>query len=289
MQIVTDSGADLSLTPEEMGELHIHTVPLLVTLEGQSYQEGINIEPEAFYSLLEISQEVPSISPPSAGELVNVYRELAATDPEILSIHSSSGLSGAVDAARLAASSVIEANVTVVDSKTLSAATGWQVEAAARTAQAGWALARILTLLEQIGRATDILYSLRDPERQASEHSSSRLPSRLTSMLNIKPLMGIEKQSGTYVQLGRTRTFDGALARIVELVIKQHEPGSSLRLQVLQANNPEGAASLERKFEARFDCHWRPVGPVSFLLGAQAGPGLVAVTYAPEAVFTQVP
>jgi len=41
MQIVTDSGTDVSLPPEQLAELDIHIVPLIVTLEGKSYREGL--------------------------------------------------------------------------------------------------------------------------------------------------------------------------------------------------------------------------------------------------------
>ena len=69
---------------------------------------------------------------------------VAAGDPDILSIHISSGLSGTLNAARLGAQQVPEAHVTFVDTLTLSAAQGWQVEAAGRMNQAGWPLAQIL-------------------------------------------------------------------------------------------------------------------------------------------------
>ena len=44
MRIVTDSGTDTNLTPEEMEELNITVVPLNVTLDGKTYREGIDIE-----------------------------------------------------------------------------------------------------------------------------------------------------------------------------------------------------------------------------------------------------
>src|SRR5690606_40465811 len=65
---------------------------------------------------------------PSAGEFAEIYREIARTDPDILSVHISSGLSGTVNSARQAAEMVQEANITVFDTMTLSGAEGWQVE-----------------------------------------------------------------------------------------------------------------------------------------------------------------
>ena len=139
MQIVTDSGTDVNFTPEEIKKYNVHVVPLTVTLAGKSYREGIDIQPDAFYNLLDETGTLPVTSQPAAGEFAALYSELAKTDPEILSIHISSGLSGTADSAR-AGAMVPEANVTVIDTKTLSVPSGWQVEAAARAAPAGWPL-----------------------------------------------------------------------------------------------------------------------------------------------------
>lgn len=138
MQIVSDPGMDL--TPEQMAGLNIHLVPLTLTLDDKSYRSGVDIQPAESYRLLAATESFPTTSQPSAGEFADVYRQLAATDPDILSVHNSSGLSGTLNAARAGAALVPEAKVTFVDTKTLSGAQGWQVEAAARALKAGWAL-----------------------------------------------------------------------------------------------------------------------------------------------------
>ena len=152
MQIVTDSGTDIGLSPEEAAELNIHVVPLKVTLDGKTYREGIDIQQEEFYKLLENTDELPVTTQPSPGDFADLYRELAKTDPDILSIHMSSGLSGTHNSAVLAAEMVPEANITLVDTKTLSAAAGWQVVAAAKAAKAGWKVENILKLIATIGK-----------------------------------------------------------------------------------------------------------------------------------------
>ena len=100
MQIVTDSGTDLRLPLEQLTELNIHIVPLVVTLDGRSYREGVDIQAEEFYRLLVQTDSLPVTSQPSAGDFAELYQRLAATDPEILSIHMSSGLSGTYNSAR---------------------------------------------------------------------------------------------------------------------------------------------------------------------------------------------
>ena len=285
MQFVTDSGTDLSLTSEQMSELNIHVVPLTVTLDGQSYREGLDIEPEEFYRLLEASDSLPVTSQPSPGDLVDVYRQLAA-DPEIISIHISSGLSGAVNAAQLAAELVPEAKITVIDTKTLSAAAGWQVEAAARAAKAGWSKEKILGLMENISSASDSLYTLKELKYLIHGGRISHMKGLIASLLNIKPIIGVEKEGGTYVQLGQVRTFKRAMAGLAEQMVKQHGHGSALRVQVRHSNNPEGAAVLHEEVDKRFDCTWLPTETISLVLGAHTGPSLVAAAFAPQSAFS---
>jgi len=289
MQIVTDSGTDLCLPPEQVAELNIHVVPLIVTLEGKSYREGVDIQPDEFYRLLAATDSLPITSQPSVGEFAEIYRRLAVTDPDILSIHMTSGLSGTFNAAQAGAKLVPEANITLVDTKTLSAAAGWQVEAAARALKAGWPKEQILALMERIGAASDSIYTLKDLRYLIHGGRISHMKGIIASVLNIKPLIGVEKVNGTYVQLGQARAFKRAVKGLVDLMTHQHTPGSALRVQVLHSHNPEGATMLRELVDQRFDCTWLPVGPMSLVLGAHTGPSMVGVAYAPLAAFADMP
>ena len=289
MKIVTDSGTDLCLTREQIDELGIYIVPLAVTLEGKTYHEGVDIEIEEFYRLLSLTSSLPKTSQPSVGDFTELYRRLAATDPDILSIHMSSGLSGTFNAALTAAKMVPEAHITHIDTKTLSIAAGWQVEVAARAIKAGWIKEKIVTLINTISNATESLYTLKDLKYLIHGGRISHLKGLLASVMDFKPLIGVEKVRGTYVQRGQVRTFQRALEGLVDLMSRQHAPHSALRVQVRHAYNPEGAAILHDLIDKRFNCTWLPIGHLSAVLGAHTGPSMVGVAYAPLATFSEIP
>jgi DegV family protein with EDD domain len=258
-------------------------------LAGQTYREGVDIDAPTFYRLLAATETLPTTSQPSPGEFASLYRQLAATDPEILSIHMSSGLSGTLNAARAAAKQVPEARVTHVDTHTLSAGAGWQVEAAARARNAGWPIKRILDLIERIGYATDSLYTLAELRYLIHGGRISHMKGLIASLLNLKPMIGVEKVGGTYEQRGQVRSFAKALRGLVDLISQQHAPGSGIRAQVLHAANPEGAEELRHLVDQRFDCTWLPVGPISMVLGAHTGPTMVGVAYGPLSAYAEMP
>ena len=289
MQIVTDSGTDLALSPEQIAELEIHIVPLSVTLDGTTYREGIDIDPQAFYRRLEASKGLPTTSQPAAGEFAELYRQLAVHDPDILSIHMSSGLSGTYNSAQAGAKLAPEAKVTVVDTKTLSGTAGWQVMAAVRARLAGWSKEQILPLLARISAASDSLFTLKELKYLIHGGRISHMKGLIASALNIKPMIGVEKEGGTYVQRGQVRTFRRALQGLVKLISEQHPSGSALHVQVMHSQNPEGAEMLHDLLDAEFDSTWLPTDQMSLVLGAHTGPSMVGVAYAAQAAFAGMP
>jgi len=289
MQIVTDSGTDLSLSAQEAAEFNVHIVPLTVTLDGETYREGIDIEPKDFYDLLEESGNLPITSQPSAGQFAELYRNLAKKDPDIFSIHMTSGLSGTYNSALAGADMVPEANVTHFDTKTLSAVAGWQVEVAARAGKAGWAVDRILQMVKRIGDACESVYTLDELKYLIHGGRISHMKGVIASLIKIKPMIGVEKVNGTYIQLGMVRSFKGAILGLVNQIKKKHAPGSELRVQVLHAFNPDGASMLREQIDKVYKCNWLPMGPMSLVLGAHTGPSMVGVGFGPQAVFDEIP
>jgi DegV family protein with EDD domain len=289
MQIVTDTGMDLFVPPDEMPACEIHVVRHTITLDGKTYYSGLDIQPDEFYALLAATGSFPITSQPSAGDFAETYRRLAATDPDILSIHMSSGLSGTVNAAIAGAGMVPEASVTIVDTKTLSVALGWQVAAAARAMAAGWAKDRIVAFIERIGAATDSAYTLDDLKYLIHGGRISHMKGLIASLLNMRPLIGVEKVGGTYSQLGQARTFKRAVEALVKHITEQHAPGSALRAQVGHSHNPEGAVMLREEMDRHFLCSWLPMAILSPVLGAHTGPSMVGLAYAPQAAFAGMP
>jgi len=285
MQIVTDSGTDINLSSEQQKELNVHVVPLNVSLGDVTYQEGVDIQPADFYPLLAETEDMPTTSQPSAGEFADVYKNILEYDQDILSIHISSGLSGTYNSAIAGAQMLPDANITVIDAKTLSAAAGWQVEAAARAIKKGWEMDRVKSLLERISAASDSIYTLSELKYLIHGGRISHMKGLVASILNIKPLIGVEKEGGTYVQMGQSRTFKRAVQGLVDLMGEKHPPGSELRVQVLHSFNFEGAALLKDLIDKTYKCSWLPDGHISLVLGAHTGPSMIGAAYALQEEF----
>jgi DegV family protein with EDD domain len=285
MQIVSDRAADLA--PEQLVDMDIHFVPLRIELEGKSYLSGIDLQPNDFYQLLSKTDSFPTTSQPSAGDFAELYRSLAQKDPDILSVHVSSGLSGTIDSARAAAQMVPEANVTIIDSLTLSCPLGWQVEAAARGIAAGWSIKSITKRLQDIGRQSTGVFTL--PVLKYLIHGGriSHMRGLVASKLNIKPIISVDKITGKYISIGQEVTFKRAINKMAELVTNSYPEGTPLRIQLLHGNNLEGLAILRARLEQLFKCTFLPTTPIAPVLGAHTGPGIVGMSFGPASLWSE--
>jgi len=286
MKIVTDSGCDL--TKEQCLELGVTMLPLKVQLGEKTYLSGVDLTSEEFYDLLYQTEQMPLTSTPSVGEFADTYRKLAETDHEILSIHISSGLSGTYNAAEVAAQQVA-ASITVLDTLTLSAGTGWQVEAAARAVKAGWGKAKILEMLKQIQAASDTYFTLPDLKYLIAGGRIIHLKGLLASLLGIKPIIQVNKTDGKYYDIGKKRSFLKAIQEIPELILKKYGEGAAFRTQIVHASNPEGGEMLRDAMNKVFRCEWVADGLLGPALGAHTGRGMIGLIHAPLAEFPQLP
>lgn len=284
MQIITDRAADITRGQVD-ADVSVHFVPLRIELEGKSFLSGVDIQPEEFYEMLGKTEAFPTTSQPSAGDFVNLYRQLAKNDPDILSIHVSSGLSGTIDSARTAAQMVPEANVTIYDTLTLSCPMGWQVEAAVQGIKAGWPMKNIIQRMEAIGQQATGMFTLPILKYLIHGGRISHMKGLVASLLNIKPIIVVDKISGKYVQASQEVTFKRAIHKMVELISHSFPEGSALRVQLLHGNNPEGLETLRQRLDDLFRCNYLQTMAIAPALGAHTGPGLVGLSFGPASLW----
>ena len=117
--LVTDSTSQM---PTALADRYgIEVVPVPVVIDDHSYLEGVDLDADAFYEMLD-ADPVPAVktSQPSPGDIARFYDAVIERGAnEILSIHVSPSMSGTLNSARLAADHVV-VPVRLVDSGTAS-------------------------------------------------------------------------------------------------------------------------------------------------------------------------
>lgn len=278
MQVLTDGG--VALTPDQMNGQDVTVIQHKVTIYGKTYTNNVDINTDEILTIMQETGALASTSLPSPGEFADGYRKLLDHDTDILSLHVSTGLSNTLEAATVAAGMVPEAKIKLVNTLTISAPMGWQVEAAVKASAAGWGIERTVELLETIHSKTRMLCTVPDLKYLVNSGRLSHLKTLLVSVLKIKPVITVDRKTGKFALQAICRTLKKAMRKIVAGVLADYPAGTRLRTQMLHAGNPQGAAQLKGMMTARFDCTWLPAVDVPPVQAAHVGPGFVGVVFA---------
>jgi len=272
VRIVTDSTADL--TPEQQRAAGITVVPLNVHFGDQVFRDHVDLTTDEFFRRLKASSQLPRTSQPSVGVFEEAYRTLLEGGDEIVSVHLSSKVSGTFNSALMAAQSVGDGKVDVVDSLSTSMALGFMALEAADLARAGRDRQTVTECLRGLvakARVICVVDTLTYLERGGRIGKARAL---LGSLLNVKPILQLK--DGEVVPLGRARGRPQALNRLVELLERD---GKVSRLAIMHGAAKADAEQLRARVASTYpgvDIQLTEIGAV---LGTHTGPGVIGFTY----------
>jgi DegV family protein with EDD domain len=277
--IVTDSTADLP--PELVRRRGVTVVPLTVMIGGQSWLDGVEIQPDEFYRRLATAASVPTTSQPTPARFAETYTRLLEQHDAVVSIHISARLSGTFASAEQAAAELGAADrIHLVDSALVSMPLGLLVLAAAKMAEDGAAAATIVEGVEKIRSGAHVYFGVKTLDNLARGGRIGRANALVGSILQVKPVLTI--QDGEVTPLERVRTWDRALNRIVDLA-RAVDTGQGLCAIVGHAVDEDSAQRIAAALEPVADTLL--LQPLGAVVGAHAGPGTVGVGCYPAELF----
>ena len=286
MKILTDKAANFTSDEEEA--LGLSVAPLYIQFPGEEVDSS-KISPDNLYERLKaMKPKIPTTAQPSSGLFKEMYEKLAATGEKILSIHLSEGLSGTIQSARLGAEQAQNVDVTIFDSMTLSGGQRFQVMAAALAAKAGWAMDAVLERLHEIRDKVEVVYALDTLEYLAHGGRIGRVQSLLSSVLNIKPVIHVDKSDGKYSTLGKARTLVRTISMMVDHIETLYPKDTPLWVTVLHGQLSEDAERLASELKERLNVARSEIIRVTPILGVHTGPGIVGVAALPMSLLADL-
>lgn len=244
-----------------------------------------SIMPEEFYGAIKAGAE-PTTSQVSVGEFVALWEPVAAGGSDVLHVSLSSGLSGAYNAATLAASQVEAAHpgrrVLVVDSLGASSGYGMLVEYLADLRDAGasldeahaWALAHRLNVHHWFF-STDLTSYVRGGR-------VSRVSGFVGTALRICPVLDMNDE-GRLIPRDKIRTKAKAERDVVARMGEHAEGGLAYagKCSISQGACREDAERVRDFVEERFRALRGKVtiSDIGTVIGSHTGPGTVALFF----------
>jgi DegV family protein with EDD domain len=282
VKLITDSAADL--TPADIQQYGIDVIPLFITFPDGEVSTN-DITPDAFYDRLRsIVPQVPTTSQPSVAMFTERYQAALAAGENVLSVHISSGLSGTYNTSALAARQTDPARITTIDSLTLSNGQRFQVLAAAMAIAKGWSVDKIREKLAAIRADTEVIYTLETLDYLARGGRIGRVQGLLGGLLQIKPVIHVERSDGKYDTIARVRTVSQGLSTIVSHV-KGLYGDQPVWASVMHGQWEEKAVTLADMLKEALNITRTETLRISPALGVHTGPGIVGCCVVPAKHF----
>ncbi len=275
--IVTDSTAYI---PKELVERNaITVVPQVLIWGDQTYEDGIDIQPNEFYQRLASAKAMPTTSQVSVPNMHRAFTGLLEQGYDVLGMFLSSKLSGTIQSALQgrAALEKDQANVEIIDTNTTAMAMGFQVLTVARAAAGGASLAECKALAEKVRGQTGVYFvvdTLEFLHRGGRIGGAQRL---LGTALNLKPILSV--QDGKVEAVERIRTKAKAIERLIEIIGEQTQGKGAIRIASLHANAEAEAKDMLTRAEKLTNAVESIFTSVSPVVGTHTGPGTLGIAY----------
>lgn len=277
LRIVTDGAADI--LPAWAQEYGIDTIPVNILFGEKSYLQGVELDNEGFYKLVDESKRIPKTSQPSPHQFVEFYRKIAQKGDTILSIHITSKLSGTYASAVAAAEELKgEFNVIPVDSACGSLGIGLMCREARKMERAGKSVDEIVNYIESIKSKVSVILTLDTLEYAKMSGRVKTLQAALASLLNVKPIAVL--QDGVLNMAEKVRTRKASLDRVIEMAKEQYGT-QPVYLAVVHARDPQSGEALLEQAKSHFNHKETMISELSISIAANLGPGTVGLILYP--------
>jgi DegV family protein with EDD domain len=239
VRIVTDSTIRFS-NPSFLDRYDIVLAPITVHYGTAIVEDGPDADLREMRRLSENCRETPTTSPPSPEYLARIYTQLQSKTDQILSIHTSSGLSNIVTNANIARQQFLgRLNIQVIDSQTTSIGLGLLVQAASEAAARGENLDTLVHIVRGMIPRLYMVFFLDDLFYLEQNNLISRSQAILGNMLGIVPFLTMEE--GRMIPMEKVRSRSRAIEKLIEFVC---EFTSVEHLAILQSKTSPSQESL---------------------------------------------
>jgi DegV family protein with EDD domain len=277
LRIVTDGAADI--LPGWEKEYGIDMIPVNILFGEKSYLQGVELDNEGFYKLVDESKRIPKTAQPSPHQFVEFYRKVAQKGDTILSIHITAKLSGTYASAITAAEELKgEFNIIPIDSACGSLGIGLICREARKMERAGKSIDEIVKSVEAIKNKVRVILTLDTLEYAKMSGRVGTLQAALASALNVKPIAVLKE--GVLNMAERVRTRKAALERVISMAAEEFG-NKPVYLAVVHARDLKSGQALLEQAKSHFNAKETMISDLSISIAANLGPGTVGLILYP--------
>lgn len=278
LKIIVDGSADM---PEGWAEeYHFEIVPIPIQMGNKTYYQGVDINPEKFYALVQEENQQPKTAAPSPSRIKALIEEVSDVGDTVLSINVSGKMSATVRMVQQAADELKDKiNVITFDSGAGSAVLALMAREARLLDDAGETIDQILEKLSAIRDKVMVVLTLDSLEFAYRSGRVGKLKSALTSFLKIKPIVSLKEGLLSVSDMVRTR--QKSLERIVAKIQAQFGD-EAIKVAIVHSQDQHTADILKDMITDAVNVTEAIYTELSISVAANLGPKTVGIVALPE-------
>ena len=272
--VLVDSCTDVS--PEQIKELGIYSVPVTIIYSDGEYRDKIDISIDEVYERLPL--ETPRTSLPGGDFILDTLDQIKRDGFEKLIIVSiSSALSGTCNMMRVMGQSYEGLDIHVIDTRSISYGAGGQAVLAANLAREGYTMEEIIEAVEYSIRESKVYFCLSTLDYLARGGRIGKVSAVLGSLLKIKPVITCNVE-GAYAIAAKVRGRAHAINETITLAVAEAKKCIACSVAVIDGNAKEEAARVMQQIKQLIpNCKSFIEGTVGPALAVHTGPGLLGI------------
>ncbi len=274
IRIVVDSASDI--LPDQAKKLGIEVLPLVASVAGVEYRDGIDLGRSEFYELLEKTGDFPKTSQVSPLLFADAFKEARAAGDEVIALILSSGLSGTYQSALLGQSMAGGDGIYVIDTRLATYMILILVEYACALRDEGLKASDIVEELERFKHRVKLVAALDTLEYLQRGGRLPKAAARVGEAAKLKPVIGLNEAGGVTLAgacLGRKRALDAVMKQVTKDEIDPAFP-----VYTLYSCGTKNTEKLEERL-AQAGISVTERLQIGFVIGAHIGPGACGVVY----------
>lgn len=272
IRLLVDSSSDFELS--ELKDMDF--VPITVSLGEKNYRDGIDLNKDQLYEMLQDTDQFPKTAQPSPAEFIDLFEAAKAKGDQLICFILSSGLSGAYQSAVLAKSIVDYDGIYLIDTLNATHGIRYMVEYAKKLIADGLTAEEIVKKIEDFKPRIRIMAAVDTLEYLSRGGRLNRTAAAIGELANLKPIVGVSSE-------GKVEVFGKALGRLkaIQFLVKQINDAdidTDFPVYSLYSYGTENLEKLEDKMiKSGYSITQRL--QIGATIGAHLGPGAFGLSY----------
>lgn len=275
VKIITDTTSGLPL--DQAAALGIPILPQFIVFGEESYRDDTELNTRTFLQKLRSSPVLPKTAAPPPALFIPIFESLAAEGHAMICLHPSSELSGTVSSATIAAKELSEADICVIDTRTIAGPLATMVLEAVRWAEEGIGVDTIVARIRDMMSRQVIYFVVDTLEFLRRGGRIGGAKALVGGLLQIKPILTL--RDGRVEPLEQQRTRRRARARVRELVLDGYTRDGGEHLCVMHVDAAAEAQAMADEFAQVLGLSDVPIYELPPAIVVHGGPGILATSY----------